>query len=144
MSGRLRAAATGLRNALRALGSKLIAPLGSQPSKRAEPGLVRVGRWMSASELEAMQISGFVQEGAGGTTYVAFPANADAYRRQASRGTHYVEFDVPSGCLLSAGNSGWAQIPGPNSLEARFRLRRGEEAPEFPRALNISNLEVKQ
>jgi hypothetical protein len=135
---------TGLRNALRAFGSKLIAPLRSQPLKPTEPGLVRVGRWMSVGELDAMQTSGFVQEGAGGTTYVARPANAEAYRTQASPGTYYVEFDVPRSCLLPAGNREWAQIPGPNSFEARFRLKRGEAAPQFPRALNISNLEVKQ
>ncbi|MFI1414859.1 RHS repeat-associated core domain-containing protein [Streptomyces sp. NPDC020707] len=106
-------------------------------------GLVRVGRWMSKTEYEAMVRTGMVQEGAGGTTYVAHPANPEAYRRQAAQGTGYVEFNVPSSSLYPAGEPGWAQIPGPNSMQARLAVRRKTAPPQFPRALNIEWLMEK-
>jgi hypothetical protein len=99
---------------------------------------------MSRNEYEAMTSSGIVQEGAGGTTYVAHPADADSYRREAAPGACYVEFDVPPECLEQASKPEWSQIPGPNSLTARYRMRRGEEPPQFPQVLNIQMLEVKQ
>jgi len=99
---------------------------------------------MSRNEYEAMTSSGIVQEGAGGTTYVARPADAAAYRREAASGACYVEFDVPLECLEPASKPQWAQISGPNSLTARYRMRRGEQPPQFPQALNIQMLEVKQ
>ena len=78
---------------------------------------------VSAVRTAAVQ-SGVVQEGAVGTPYVAFPADPAAYGRQAALGTGYVEFDVPRSSLYPAGEPGWAQIPGPNSLQARLALRR--------------------
>ncbi|WP_234380647.1 hypothetical protein, partial [Streptomyces sp. NRRL F-5122] len=105
--------------------------------------LVRVGRWMLRVEHDAMKHTGVVQEGAGGTTYVAHPSNPAAYGRQAAPGTGYVEFDVPRGSLHPAGEPGWAQIPGPNSMRARLALRRGLPAPQFRPALNIQWLMEK-
>lgn len=105
--------------------------------------LARVGRWMSRDEHDAMAQSGVVQEGAGGTTYVANPADPAAYGRQAAPGTGYVEFDVPHSSLYPAGEPGWAQIPGPHSLQARLALRRGLPPPQFPPALNIQWLMEK-
>jgi hypothetical protein len=44
-----------------------------------EGGLVRVGRWMSAAAHDAMVTTGVVQEGAGGVTSGANPADINAY-----------------------------------------------------------------
>ncbi len=108
-----------------------------------EEELTTVGRWMSADEHEAMSSTGMVQEGGGGTTYVAHPADPGAYGSQAASGSRYVEFDVPPSSLRPAGKEGWAQIPGPNSLYGRLAQMRGEPIPQFPPALNINWLLTK-
>ncbi|MEN3586751.1 hypothetical protein AAH978_21775, partial [Streptomyces sp. ZYX-F-203] len=93
-----------------------------------------VGRWMSEDEHQAMRDTGKVQAGSGGTsTYVANPANSDAYRKQAAPGSIYVEFDVPCSCLKPAGEPGWAQIPGPqHPIYAKLNAKRGLPPPEMP------------
>ncbi|WP_234319999.1 RHS repeat-associated core domain-containing protein [Streptomyces sp. SBT349] len=92
-----------------------------------------VGRWMSEDEYRAMGDTGQVQAGRGGaSTYVASPANSDAYRRQAAPGTIYAEFDLPCSCLKPAGEPGWAQIPGPrHPLYSRLNARNGLPPPEI-------------
>jgi hypothetical protein len=105
----------------------------------AGAGLTRVGRWMSAAEHQSMTDTGVVQEGAGGVTNVASPANSEAYLRQAVSGSRYVEFDVPQGTLSPGGEVGWATIRGPNSFWARY----GRALPEMPPALNIEWLLAK-
>jgi RHS repeat-associated protein len=112
-------------------------PLGLAPYSVAGGDLTRVGRWMGASEHDAMVGTGMVQEGAGGTSYVAHPAQVMSYLREAKSGTRYVEFDVPRSSLAGAGKEGWAQIPGPNSMLGRLAARRGEPLPQFPAATNI-------
>jgi hypothetical protein len=67
------------------------------PSSGGLRGSVRVGRWMSSSEYQAMKSTGKVQAGAGNMTYVAKPATSSAYARQAKPGSVYVEFNVPAG-----------------------------------------------
>jgi RHS repeat-associated protein len=109
----------------------------------ASGGLTRVGRWMSPAEHEAMTETGMVQEGGGGTTYVAHPADPAAYGQQAAPGSRYVEFDVPKDSLAPAGKDGWAQIPGPNSVRGRLAGMRGESPPQFPQAQNIKWLQTK-
>lgn len=66
----------------------------------------RVGRWMSRNEYDKMVATGYVQEGAGGVTYVARPANISAYSKQAKVGSLYVEFNVPSFSLRSTQEGG--------------------------------------
>jgi hypothetical protein len=110
---------------------------GSTVTVQRDGDLVRVGRWMSRAEYDAMVASGMVQEGAGGRTYVASPADPAAYGREAAPGTGYVEFDVPRHSLYPAGKQGWAQIPGPNSLQGRLARRRGQDLPQLPPALDI-------
>jgi RHS repeat-associated protein len=105
--------------------------------------LTRVGRWMSSVEHEAMIETGMVQEGGGGTTYVAYPADPAAYGYQAARGTRYLEFDVPPDSLTPAGKAGWAQIPGPDSLYGRLAAMRGLPIPQFPPAINLEWLLTK-
>lgn len=96
-------------------------------SVAAEAGgdLTRVGRWMSPEEHGAMIDTGMFQEGGGGTTYVALPADPTAYGSEAASCSRYVEFNVPRSSQRPAGKEGWAQIPGPNSLYARLAQIRG-------------------
>jgi len=105
--------------------------------------LTRVGRWMSRAEHAAMTETGMVQEGGGGTTYVAHPADFAAYGQQAAVGSRYVEFDVPRDSVAPAGKAGWAQIPGPDSLYGRLAAMRGLPVPQFPPAVNIEWLLTK-
>jgi RHS repeat-associated protein len=105
--------------------------------------LTRVGRWMSSSEHEAMVETGMVQEGGGGTTYVAHPADSTAYGPQAALGSRYIEFDVPRDSVVPAGKTGWAQIPGPDSLYGRLAAMRGLSVRPFPPAVNIEWLLTK-
>jgi len=106
--------------------------------------LTRVGRWMSPAEHMAMIETGRVQEGGGGTTYVAHPPDPAVYGRQASRGSRYLEFDVPRDSVVPAGKAGWAQIPGPDSLYGRLAAMRGLPIPHFPPAVNIEWLLSKR
>jgi hypothetical protein len=92
---------------------------------------------MSQDEHEAMTGTGMVQEGAGGTTCVAHPADVHSYMAQARPGTRHIEFDVPRSSLTQAGKEGWAQIPGPKSMQGRLAGLRGDPLPQFPPALNI-------
>lgn len=69
-----------------------------------------------------MTDTGVVQEGAGGDTNVASPADPEAFVRQAASGSRYVEFDVPEDSLSQGGKAGWATIRGPNSFWARGGL----------------------
>ncbi|KRA66169.1 hypothetical protein ASD79_02490 [Caulobacter sp. Root655] len=103
--------------------------------KVAQPALTTVGRWMAKSELNAMVESGVVQESLSGTTHVAMPASASAFKA-APKGSLYVEFSVPSSTLKPTSN-GWAKIVGPNSLEGRLAARRGEPVPQMPKVEDI-------
>jgi len=108
-------------------------------------GTRRVGRWMGADEHAAMVNSGEVQVGSGGTTYVSSPASAKSYLPQATAGSHYVEFDVPSSSLRPAGQLDWAQIPSPeNTMWGKLAPQRGWPVPESPvSACNIVHVATK-
>jgi hypothetical protein len=86
-----------------------------------------------------MTDTGIVQEGAGGVTSLASPADPEAYTRQAVSGSRYVEFDVPQEALSPGGKVGWATLRGPNS----FCARAGLALPEMPPALNMEWLLTK-
>lgn len=107
--------------------------------------MVRVGRWMSEAEYEAMVATGKVQAGSGGTsTYVAYPADSDAYRREAAPGSLYVEFDVPESSLKPAGKPGWKQIPGPNHpIYGRLNKKKGLPPPQMPKFKNLEVVDRK-
>ena len=102
-----------------------------------------VGRWMSRAEYEEMLRTGYVQESRIGTTYVARPANPNAFVKQAKVGSLYIEFDVPSVSLISTGDE-WAKIIGPNSLQGRYALIKGLPIPQMPRAYNIQIITIKK
>ena len=98
---------------------------------------IRVGRWMSQEELDAMKASGTVQEstGGGGGSWVANPSDPNAYNA-AKPGSLYVEYDVPASSVKNAG-SGWGRIPGPNSIEGRLAASKGQPVPQLPAVRNI-------
>ena len=89
---------------------------------------------MNPEELAEMRRTGRVQEGGGGQTRVADPANPDTYRN-APDGDVYVEFDVPADRLLPH-SQGTSRIPGPNSPDARVPGRNPSDF-EMPPATNI-------
>ena len=94
---------------------------------------------MSSSEYKQMIHSGRVVQSTTGITHVAYPADIEAFGKQAKPGTMYVEFNVPENSLTKT-NEGWAKIVGPDSLEGRLAKRKGQPVPEMPTA---SNIEVK-
>ncbi|MBC8952820.1 RHS repeat-associated core domain-containing protein [Xenorhabdus sp. PB62.4] len=100
---------------------------------------VTVGRWMSPDELQKMRATGKVIQSNTGTTHVGYPANIDAFGKQAKPGAVYVEFGVPEGSLIKT-NDEWAKIVGPDSLEGRLAKRKGLPVPEMP---EVTNIEVK-
>ena len=74
----------------------------------------------------------------GNTTYVASPADINAYSKQAKKGSIYVEFDVDASSVQPAGREGWAQIPGPDSLYDRLNQKKGlPPINDMPKASNI-------
>lgn len=95
---------------------------------------------MSPDELAKMKKTGRVQEGAGGQTRVADPANPNTYRN-VPPGDKYVEFDVPAS-RIKPHSKGTGRIPGPNSPDARSTARRGSDVSKFemPPATNIKEL----
>lgn len=79
-----------------------------------------------------MNETGKVQESYSGTTHVAYPANPEAFSKQVKNGSVYIEFNVPRESIRPGGKSGWAIIPGPNSLEGRNAALRGRPIPQMP------------
>ncbi|NDP59174.1 MAG: hypothetical protein GZ090_07445 [Oxalobacteraceae bacterium] len=89
-----------------------------------------------------MNVSGKVQESFSGTTHVAVPANPSAFVNQARPGSVYVEFNVPTSSLKET-SQGWSKIIGPNSLEGRLALRKGQSVPQMPNATEIMSQAIK-
>ena len=97
----------------------------------------RVGRWMSQGEYDKMVDTGYVQKPySAEQSYVANPADYNAFYIQAKQGTVYVEFDVPSSSLKQTKDV-WATIPGPNSMYSKLNKLKGLPPYEFPKASNI-------
>lgn len=96
-----------------------------------------VGRWMGPAEYQQMLDTGTVVQSSTGTTHVAYPADIDAFGKQAKNGAMYVEFDVPEKSLVPT-NEGWAKIVGPDSIEGRLAKRKDLPVPEMPTAENIT------
>ncbi|MCX4354252.1 MAG: hypothetical protein OSJ60_21950, partial [Lachnospiraceae bacterium] len=97
----------------------------------------RVGRWMSKEEYNKMVKTGYVQKPYNAEqSYVANPANYNAYYKQANKGSVYVEFDVPSSSLKQTKDM-WAAIPGPDSIYSKLNVQKGLEPYAFPKATNI-------
>lgn len=104
-------------------------------------GLVRVGRWMSPQEFEAMQETNAVQLSRSGVTHVSLPSDPETFVARAKPGTGYVEFDVPAERLQALGD-GNARIigPGAGDIYNILRVQRGLEPFTEPSpAFNISD-----
>ncbi len=100
----------------------------------------QVGRWMVDAELDAMRETGMVQPSPNGspTKHVNIGRDPDAFRSQAPSGSVYVTFYVPSSAIRrSSDNQNWAQIPGPNSVYSRQRVKNGKSALQWPSATRI-------
>jgi len=101
---------------------------------------VRVGRWMSQAEADAMAASGRVQApfNGAGATHVTVPPNPAAFAPPASSST-FVEFNVPSSQLrIHDPGQGWGRVFGPDSIEARLAARKGLPVPtQMPTATQI-------
>ncbi len=69
-------------------------------------------------------------------SYVAYPADYYAYFKQASKGSIYVEFDVPTESLKRTKDI-WATIPGPNSMYSKLNIQKGLKPYSFPKVTNI-------
>jgi RHS repeat-associated protein len=119
------------------VGSMFIAP----EEGASEGGTVRVGRWMSQEEADAMAVSGTVQAplSGAGATHVTVPPNPTAFTPQPSSGSVFIEFDVPSSQLrVNDPGQGWGRVFGPNSLEARYAASKGLPIPiQMPPATRI-------
>ena len=77
----------------------------------------------------------------GNRSYVAYPADINAFGKRAKPGSIYVEYDVDVSVLRNGGNELWAQIPGPDSLLDRYDRYRGLQGiSEMPL---VKNIEIK-
>ena len=100
-------------------------------------GTTRVGRWMSKEEYVKMIETGYVQKPYNADqSYVANPADFNAFYKQAKPGTVYVEFDVPTVSIKQTKDI-WATIPGPNSIYSKLNVQKGLPPYEFPKVINI-------
>ena len=80
--------------------------------------MTTVGRWMSRAEYDIMLKTGQVVEVAGGQTFVATGGGSEAFNA-ATKGSIYVEFQVPTNSLLQGGKSNWFKLIGPNASKSQ-------------------------
>ena len=89
---------------------------------------VKVGRWMSPTELEAMKNSGKLQVGSGEQTRIILEGakNMDSYSA-APKGDLFVEFSIPASTHIgNAGKTGlWGMIYSSNSIFAKMLAKKG-------------------
>ena len=110
----------------------------------AEESMTRVGRWMSREEYDKMVKTGYVQKPYNAAqSYVAHPADINAFKKQASPGSVYVEFDIPSQAIKRTKDT-WATVPGPDSIYSKLNELKGLPPYEFPRATNIKLIGEKK
>lgn len=119
---------------------KLAKSIPPASASQTNNNLVTVGRWMNPKEFEAMSKTSRLQEGAGHSTRVAYPANSNSYKA-APKGDYYVEFDIAQDILANAGEIGWKQISGPGSLRAR--ANKQPFVLQWPEVFNIKHLLTK-
>jgi RHS repeat-associated protein len=98
--------------------------------------LVTVGRWMREIEYNKMIATGMVQEGAGGFTYVVYPASRDTFTPTYSQSI-YVEFDVPKSSLVGGGRGDDYKMMVSDHRQAAYWAKKGK-VPGLPEAKNIS------
>ena len=96
---------------------------------------------MSQAEYDKMIETGKVQMSGDNKVHVANPANADAFGKQAPKGSIYVEFDVPSNTISAGGTDRWGIINGPGSLQDRLNAKKG--LPRITEMPDATNIEIK-
>lgn len=69
-------------------------------------------------------------------------AGAD-FKGAASKGSVYVEFDVPSSGLLQGGKEGWYKMIGPDASKTQQYLLNRQGGEHLPEVKNITVLDSK-
>ena len=131
-----------VENELFGLSSKTVKYLNENISSIKERNYSRVGRWMSRSEFEKMQMSGRVLQGGGGQTFVSTNGSTD-FKNVASPGSVYVEFDVPTSSLLKGGKDGWYKLIGPDANKSQQLMLEKQGGTQLPEVKNIAILDKK-
>ncbi len=111
--------------------------LASFAGEAAAVEMTTVGRWMSQTEYDAMVTSGRMLEGGGGQTFVSTNGFAD-YMGQATKGSVYAEFQVPTSSLLKGGKDGWFKAIGPNSSKSMQQALSKQGGEMLPKVENLS------
>ena len=124
------------------LSAKTISSLNDATKNVKEATFSRVGRWMSPAEFNKMQLTGKVVQGGGGQTFVSTNGVLD-YKRAASPGSIYVEFDVPTSSLLKGGKDGWFKLIGPDANASQQLLLNKQGGTQSPDVKNIVILDKK-
>jgi hypothetical protein len=101
--------------------------------------VIRIGRWMTKAEYEAMKKTGKVQNGAGDATYGA-TSGPESFGKQAAPGSVYVEYDVLAKNVIPGSKPDWVMTigPGANNMQRMQLLKQGGEFS--PPATNISEI----
>ena len=77
-------------------------------------------------------------------SYVANPADYNAFYKQAPVESVYIEFDVPMSSLRQTKDV-WAAIPGPGSIYSKLLVKKGlPPIKGFPKATNIKLMGEKK
>jgi len=103
---------------------------------------IRVGRWMSAQELDKMQKTGKVQDGAGSQTFISLNGSND-FKGAAQKGSVYIEFDVPKNSLIKGGKDGWFKMIGPNASKSQKMLLNKQGGSHLPSIQNLKIVDKK-
>jgi len=103
---------------------------------------IRVGRWMSPDELAQMQSTGKVVQGGGGQTFISVNGVSD-FKGAASKGSVYVEFDVPTNSLIKGGNDGWYKMLGTDAKPSQQYLLNKQGGILTPNVSNINVIDIK-
>lgn len=98
----------------------------------------RVGRWMSRKEYNIMKNTGQMVEGAGGGTSVGI-GGPNAFT-PATKGSVYVEFDVPTSSLIQGGRENWLKVVGPNAGRAMQTRVLKQGGTLLPKIANLSEV----
>lgn len=101
--------------------------------------VVRIGRWMTKAEYEAMKKTGKVQNGAGDATYGA-TSGPGSFGKQAAPGSVYVEYDVLAKNVIQGSKPDWVVTIGPNANTAQRALLARQGGEFSPAATNISGI----
>ncbi len=100
--------------------------------------LLRVGRWMSRAEYDAMVQAGRLLPTLRGEDmkHVTLPPSSQEFR-SAPKGRVFAEFDIIDAYTSPGGKAGWLIVYGANSFLGQIALRGGLPHVELPRVLNV-------